>query len=1005
MISGDFTFMKHLVQTNLESVGKKDFRELYTPEVKKAQLDYANGVEGATPDAEQKYVYEKFKASLEEMPKEITVLPRFDIDSYLKDGYEKIFVDARCGDDANDGSEKSPVATIHAALSLAKAGTSTAICILAGEYTIPETVTIQKELTGTADAPFIFTSYGEGEVLVSSAREIKYADFSPVCADDEMAQRIPAQARGKVLFADLRTLGWSEEDIGAVSKTRRPLLYIDGQIQNIARFPNNSANQFNLLFFKNIAETGCVTTQSGSRLYAGWRERVKYYVERKAFLAGEGDEPSWEIVYTYMGKPKTLFETKADADADFEKLSRREREGYAPYVDSFGNWNMDLGFSFRIEPNLQSQADWHVTESDIAQIAQWKSIADGKVLMYGNTYEGWDYGHYPILSIDKKEDGYYLCSREGSVYGAGASGNSPTGHNNFYIYNAPEALDVPGEWYMDEKSGRLYVYPTENFAQSRIEYAAKLFDLVKVEASNVIINGIHFDKGSERGVFSTETEGVVVQNCYMTNMGRQSVHYVNCERSAVIYNKFKYNRLTSISITAKELVLAGKPSYNVIQNNLIDHPIGTQGGINVGGYLSCASHNTLVLSNLTLGGSASLENVIEYNDIQGGHTDTSDAGLIYMNQFSARGSHIRYNYLHNWRASGCGVYLDDLNSGNYMYCNIIDTTDAKAREPRKAKGKNFIYTSSGHDHVIHNNFCIGRSHIVEQRIASDGKVDMKLKTGVIYSSIGNPNEEGRYPITVKVLGKTYTVYTDMTDQNTSRTFFGTCEAEGYKSVELWCVKTASDSDGDSVSLTFENFDGTKFKLTNYNDRIYQSWLYFSDGCWLGYRFRGFANNFYNSHSKYMTAGSVFEKRFPEVYTYMEMYKQYIDARDKEGYSPDPMERFIRSAAMNNVTDNLVIGVPNGIEKSSPVAPARCIDKDGRAIDVWENDTMVSYGNFGKRSEGYSNISSMIEEYQDKEKPCSFDFRTLLRASEAEQKKVNPNYQSVEFVLDGAGIQW
>jgi hypothetical protein len=155
----------------------------------------------------------------------------------------------------------------------------------------------------------------------------------------------------------------------------------------------------------------------------------------------------------------------------------------------------------------------------------------------------------------------------------------------------------------------------------------------------------------------------------------------------------------------------------------------------------------------------------------------------------------------------------------------------------------------------------------------------------------------------------------------------------------------------------------------------------------------------------MTAGSVFEKRFPEVYTYMEMYKQYIDARDKEGYSPDSMERFIRSAAMNNVTDNLVIGVPNGIEKSSPVAPARCIDKDGRAIDVWENDTMVSYGNFGKRSEGYSNISSMIEEYQDKEKPCSFDFRTLLRASEAEQKKVNPNYQSVEFVLDGAGIQW
>ena len=995
--------MKHLVQTNLEQIGKRDFREIYTEEVKKAQLDYANGREGSSPRAEQKYVWDKFCAAVDEVPKEITVLPKFDIDKYLGKGYNRIYVCSKCGKDENNGEEKSPVATIEKALTLAKTGEPNAIIIHAGEYSISDTLKIEKALSGDCERPFIFTSAGDGEVLISTTRPLSYDDFAPVEEGDDIAARIPETAKGKVLFADTKKLGWTCDDIGELDEKKSPLLYINGKIQNIARFPNNSDNQFNLLYFNTIAETGSITTRSGSRLYAGWIERVKYYLERKAFESGNGEEPAWERTYTYMGKPKALYESKEAADADYAKLSARENEGYAPYVDKFGNYNMDLGFSFRIEPNMQSQADWHVTAEDIGKIAEWKSIRDGKVVMYGNTYEGWDYGRYFIRSIDKKEDGYYLSSERGSVYGAGASGNSPTGHNNFYIYNAPEAIDCAGEWYMDEKTGRLYVYPTENFQCARIEYGAKLCDIMNIEADNVIVNGIHLDKGSGCGVSAVGCEGVVVQNCYITNMGSSAISYKNCQYSAVTYNSFEYNRASSVWITAKELINSGTPSCNVVQNNHIDNPVGTQRGINIGGYINCVSHNTLDLTNITLGGSASVENIVEYNDVRGGHTDTSDAGLIYVNQFLSRGAHIRYNHLHHWKASGCGVYLDDLNSGNYIYCNIFDSTEARAREPRKAKGKSFIYSSSGHAHVMHNNFCIGRSHVVEQKISPDGKVEMELKTGVIHSSIGEVSEDGRYPITASVLGKTYTVYTDMTDNKTSKTFLGKCEAEGYKSLELWCVKTASDSDGDSVSITFENFDGSKFKLTNYNDRINQSWLYYSDGCWLGYRFRGIAENFVRSYREYMKEGAIYEKRFPEVYTYLDMYQQYIDERDEKGYFPSPLERFIRSAAMNRVSNNIILGVPKAIEKGSPSAPAKCFDENGAPIDVYSVDTMDDVGNFDRDSAGYEKLSSMIEEYQDKSKPCPFEFRTLVEAAENEQMKINENYKPIAFVLDRVGI--
>ena len=164
------------------------------------------------------------------------------------------------------------------------------------------------------------------------------------------------------------------------------------------------------------------------------------------------------------------------------------------------------------------------------------------------------------------------------------------------------------------------------------------------------------------------------------------------------------------------LLCRGVPGFNVVQNNHVDHPIDTQAGISMGGWRNCVSHNVMDLSQITLGGGAAFENIVEYNDVRGGHTDTSDAGLIYTTQFFSRSAHIRYNYLHNWHAPGNGVYLDDMNQSNYIYCNIIDTTEAKGQ-----KSRGFVYTSTGHDHMIYNNFCIGRSHLMEQHLDTKEK--------------------------------------------------------------------------------------------------------------------------------------------------------------------------------------------------------------------------------------------------------------------------------------------
>ena len=165
--------MKHLVMTNLPDTLGNDYRNIFTEEVKNGYLAYMNGEDGSSPEVEQNYVLEKFLAARAELPDEITVVPKYDINEYLKNGYKCIHVDGKTGANSNSGTADAPYATIERALEKARPGVPTAIVIHAGSYAISDTLQITQKLTGTPDAPFIFTSAGDGEVLISAAKSLE----------------------------------------------------------------------------------------------------------------------------------------------------------------------------------------------------------------------------------------------------------------------------------------------------------------------------------------------------------------------------------------------------------------------------------------------------------------------------------------------------------------------------------------------------------------------------------------------------------------------------------------------------------------------------------------------------------------------------------------------------------------------------------------------------------------------------------------------------------------
>jgi hypothetical protein len=352
--------------------------------------------------------------------------------------------------------------------------------------------------------------------------------------------------------------------------------------------------------------------------------------------------------------------------------------------------------------------------------------------------------------------------------------------------------------------------------------------------------------------------------------------------------------------------------------------------------------------------------------------------------------------MHDWNAPGNGVYFDDLCSGNYAYCNVIDTTTAPGKKPRA-----FIYISSGHDHVFYNNFCVGRAQIFEEKRDADGKYSCEIKNGVISSVTREKTPDGKYPFDVSDGTRSYTVYTEMTDRATSQLYTGSCVTEEGDTLEVWSIKTHSDDEGDYVSLTWTKKDGGFVRKVNYNDMIHQSWLYFSATSHLGYRFRGFAERFCKDIAPIIEGCDYYKQRFPELYTYLEFYRSYTKDVQREDYKINPVEIFIRSAAMNIIKSNVVLGVPRAFSEGGADGVVYGVDAYGNDAEYTSPHTAVYEGNYDNTSETYPELEVSVNAYKA---GSLADFRELMVLAEQEQKKQNPDYESLLFVLDCAGAK-
>jgi len=280
----------------------------------------------------------------------------------------------------------------------------------------------------------------------------------------------------------------------------------------------------------------------------------------------------------------------------------------------------------------------------------------------------------------------------------------------FYAFNALAELDQPGEWYLDRRTGILYLWPPSPIDEATVVVSTTPQLVTMRDAAYVTMRGLTLEVTRDTAVSVEGGQGCRIEDCTLRDLGGHGVvvsggsgHIVvgcdiyDVDRGGVMLSGGDRRTLT--------------PGNHVADNNHI-HSYGRwwrmyQSAIQLDGVGLRASHNLIHDAPHMAIGFGGNDHVIEFNEIHHVCLESNDAGAMYAGRdWTMRGTVIRYNYLHQingLEARGCvGVYLDDMFCGTRIYGNVFHEVTSAA------------FIGGGRDNAIENNVfvdCVPAVHI------------------------------------------------------------------------------------------------------------------------------------------------------------------------------------------------------------------------------------------------------------------------------------------------------
>jgi hypothetical protein len=363
-------------------------------------------------------------------------------------------------------------------------------------------------------------------------------------------------------------------------------------------------------------------------------------------------------------------------------------------------------------------------------IKPWPDLGD----IVAVVYHSWETSRLRIASID---DAQHLVTFTGEACWPFEAWGP---HQRYYIDNAPDALDAPGEWYLDRAAGELRYYPMPGEDMTKAEVVApRLASLVALwgdpkigqYVEHVVLRGLtfsHEDYILEPAGHSDPQAVVTAPAAFMAD-GVRNCLIDNCEISHVgdyglwlrrgcKNNRIVHTRLHDLGVGGVRIGEAGPAATDAEEStgNVVDNCHIYDGGYiydgGVGVWVAQSSGNTIShneirdfnYSGLSIGWNwADEPNRTHHNTIEFNHVHhcmrniLSDGGGIYTLGVST-GSIIRNNIFHDiWPSDanpiGWGIYLD-ATTGRYLVENNV---------VYNVRSGGFMFNNGGHENVFRNN--------------------------------------------------------------------------------------------------------------------------------------------------------------------------------------------------------------------------------------------------------------------------------------------------------------
>ena len=324
----------------------------------------------------------------------------------------------------------------------------------------------------------------------------------------------------------------------------------------------------------------------------------------------------------------------------YGETPRTEVEGTSKY---YVPYNPELSEKFR---------SWH----DVGDAMVWARLG---VL--------WAPDNSQITDIDYENSVFEMpfvggyCAREGMF---------------FYFYHVPEELDVPGEYYIDEATGYLYLYPEDDHATASYSMP-KTENIITLDGTSYVsFEGLTFEASNDAIVYGEKLDNVTFDSCTVRNGIAEGIQIDGT--NLTVQNCF----VTSIGKSG--IIIAGGDEENLIQaNNLVHNNLITDWS-NVRGVMESAikfdGSCGLVISNNEMhssvdwgiGGSGTYV-TIEYNYLHDLATFEGDGGAIHVTE--CFGTVIRYNLIDNigyWEKDTKQVDFVGVNGVNidFDFCDL-----------------------------------------------------------------------------------------------------------------------------------------------------------------------------------------------------------------------------------------------------------------------------------------------------------------------------------------------